>query len=475
MKKRIFSFVLALLTAMVIMPPGVYAEGTDVDVDLDTMYKMQFTVEGVTVDNDDETVSVKISIEKNGGFAALNYQLQFNKDVLSLEEQPVPSSIIESGYMGGPLEEGNHRGMFTSVENVYGDGDILTNNFNINPQAPAGTHEIKLIIDGKASLPNGETINLEVLDENSINITGVVTDGYVTIPGYSVTYDANGGSDAPESVVKSKNVPVIISSKQPKREGFVFLGWATTSLAAEPEYKMGAKYTENADVVLYAVWEKAEVVAGMIDMSVSTVEAKAGDEVEVVIGVANHPGIESMEFDVEFDGTRLKYLSAELVRQENEDITLDEFMFIEPNVETVVDSMTIGLTTGTKNLVGDGDLLKIKFKVLDNAEDGFADVRVIPNIIKKIGGPAMEYQNVVPNIITNGGVEIISQLLGDINVDGVVDMNDAILLLQHSMFPELFPLEYKGSVDFANDGVVDMNDAILLLQHSMFPDLFPLN
>jgi len=137
--------------------------------------------------------------------------------------------------------------------------------------------------------------------------------------------------------------------------------------------------------------------------------------------------------------------------------------------------MTIGLTTGTKNLVGDGDLLKIKFKVLDNAEDGFADVRVIPNIIKKIGGPYMEQQNVVPKIITNGGVEIISQLLGDINIDGVVDMNDAILLLQHSMFPELFPLAYKGSVDFVNDGVVDMNDAILLLQHSMFPDLFPLN
>ena len=63
---------------------------------------------------------------------------------------------------------------------------------------------------------------------------------------------------------------------------------------------------------------------------------------------------------------------------------------------------------------------------------------------------------------------------GELNEDGVIDMNDAILLLQYSMFPELFPLEYAGNLDFTNDGNVDMNDAILLLQHSMFPDLYPI-
>jgi len=64
---------------------------------------------------------------------------------------------------------------------------------------------------------------------------------------------------------------------------------------------------------------------------------------------------------------------------------------------------------------------------------------------------------------------------GDLNGDKEVDMNDAILLLQHSMFPTLYPIEnYEGSVDFTNDGEIDMNDAILLLQHSMFPELYPL-
>jgi len=63
---------------------------------------------------------------------------------------------------------------------------------------------------------------------------------------------------------------------------------------------------------------------------------------------------------------------------------------------------------------------------------------------------------------------------GDLNSDGSVDVGDAILLLQHSMFPTLYPIEYKNGVDFTCDGIIDVNDAILLLQHSMFPELYPL-
>lgn len=67
-----------------------------------------------------------------------------------------------------------------------------------------------------------------------------------------------------------------------------------------------------------------------------------------------------------------------------------------------------------------------------------------------------------------------TEVLGDVDLNGSVDMNDAVLLLQHSLFPDIITIGYTGSVDFTNDGEVDMNDAIFLLQHSMFPDLFPL-
>lgn len=465
MKKRIFSFVLALFTMALIMPPGVYAEGTDVESDLENMYKMQFTVDEVTVGNDDETVTVNITLTKNGGFAAMNYQLLYDKDVLSLEEQPVPGSIIEAGYMGGPLEEGKHMGSFVSEKNVHGDGVILTYEFKINPEAAAGTHDIILLTSGVANLPNGETVDLEVLDENFISITTDVTNGSVTIPGYSVTYNANGGSGAPEGVVKSKNVPVIISSVKPERNGYVFLGWATTSSAKTPEYMAGGKYEANADVTLYAVWEKAELIAGTMDVTVETVEAKVGDkEVTVNINIANHPGFGGMTFDVVYDSEHLEYVSYEQVMAING-------IVIPATYENKVNFQVL---TNVENVIEEGTFVSLKFNVLETATDGLHDISLVPDIFFKYSGENAEEAKIVVNV-TNGGVEIISQLLGDLNLDEVVDMNDAILLLQHSMFSSLYPLDYKGSVDFTKDGSIDMNDAILLLQYSMFPDLYPID
>lgn len=65
-------------------------------------------------------------------------------------------------------------------------------------------------------------------------------------------------------------------------------------------------------------------------------------------------------------------------------------------------------------------------------------------------------------------------LLGDVNVDGKVDVHDAVLLFQHSMLPDMYPINYTGTVDFNYDGKITIEDAVLLFQHSMLPDLYPL-
>ena len=65
-------------------------------------------------------------------------------------------------------------------------------------------------------------------------------------------------------------------------------------------------------------------------------------------------------------------------------------------------------------------------------------------------------------------------LLGDIDGDGKVTGEDAILLLQYSVFPETYPIDYEGNVDFTKDGKIDAADAILLLQYSIYPELYPI-
>ena len=71
---------------------------------------------------------------------------------------------------------------------------------------------------------------------------------------YTVSYNANGGSGAPSSQTKTKDVTLTLSSTKPTRSGYTFLGWATSSSATSASYQPGGSYTANASVTLYAVW-----------------------------------------------------------------------------------------------------------------------------------------------------------------------------------------------------------------------------
>ncbi len=71
-------------------------------------------------------------------------------------------------------------------------------------------------------------------------------------------------------------------------------------------------------------------------------------------------------------------------------------------------------------------------------------------------------------------ITVLSGIPGDLTGDEEVDLEDAIYLLQYSMFPEDYPIDYADDVDYTKDGNVDLEDAIYLLQYSMFPEDYPL-
>ena len=74
---------------------------------------------------------------------------------------------------------------------------------------------------------------------------------------YTVSYDANGGSGAPGSQTKTENVTLTLSPVSPRRTGYTFKGWATNKFMPGAQYQPGGKYTANACVTLYALWECA--------------------------------------------------------------------------------------------------------------------------------------------------------------------------------------------------------------------------
>ena len=74
-------------------------------------------------------------------------------------------------------------------------------------------------------------------------------------PTYTVTFDANGGTDAPAPQSKLQDEPLVLTAAEPARPGYVFKGWAATASATGAQYQSGAAYSANADATLYAVWQ----------------------------------------------------------------------------------------------------------------------------------------------------------------------------------------------------------------------------
>lgn len=78
---------------------------------------------------------------------------------------------------------------------------------------------------------------------------------------YTIIYNANGGSGAPDNQSVSYGATITLSSTEPTFTGHTFLGWSTSSSASSATYSAGQSVsnltsTSGGTVTLYAVWQK---------------------------------------------------------------------------------------------------------------------------------------------------------------------------------------------------------------------------
>lgn len=85
---------------------------------------------------------------------------------------------------------------------------------------------------------------------------------------YTITYNANGGENAPSKSTKTHGVTLKLSTQKPTRKNYTFLGWSTSQTATTAAYESGANFTTNANTTLYAVWEIAYVNPTISNLSV---------------------------------------------------------------------------------------------------------------------------------------------------------------------------------------------------------------
>jgi len=98
---------------------------------------------------------------------------------------------------------------------------------------------------------------------------------------YTVTYNANGGTGAPEAQIKNHNVSIILSDIEPTRTGYTFLGWSTNRNAIVPDYPAGDIFSVNANTTLYAVWLKSFVTKLEIIEQPAKVAYEIGEELDL--------------------------------------------------------------------------------------------------------------------------------------------------------------------------------------------------
>ena len=72
---------------------------------------------------------------------------------------------------------------------------------------------------------------------------------------YSVVYDANGGSGAPDTGYKNYLSVMMISLTKPSKSGYEFVGWSTAANSNNVEYLPGGTYSVDRSVKLYAIYK----------------------------------------------------------------------------------------------------------------------------------------------------------------------------------------------------------------------------
>lgn len=107
-----------------------------------------------------------------------------------------------------------------------------------------------------------KNIGFSATINTGINPATISANGSYVLPAitweHTVSYNANGGTGAPDNQKKIYGSVLTLSSVRPTRDGYVFMGWATSS-AGDVAYMPGSTYGADADVTLYAVWQIAYI------------------------------------------------------------------------------------------------------------------------------------------------------------------------------------------------------------------------
>ena len=188
-------------------------------------------------------------------------------------------------------------------------------------------------------------------------------------------------------------------------------------------------------------------------IAISSLTAYPGDTIQIPVSIRSNPGISAMKLTITYDTELLEYQEA----------AFDQAFLDAAGAQTCINAETAGKiildwVQGQGEYSGSGDFAVLTFKVKAVTEDGDAALTITydPEDIFNKDHENQTFQ------IENGTVQIKKLRPGDINGDGSVNINDALLLLRYVC--ELDQDQVLGNPDVTGDGKVNNKDVVTLLR-----------
>lgn len=268
------------------------------------------------------------------------------------------------------------------------------------------------------------------------------------LPTYTVTYKQNGGSGSDFTQAKTFGEAISVSPVIPAREGYKFLGWSKNSGATAADYKSGQSFSENADTVLYAVWEKEVVEPPVTDGLKIKVESKsvsAGKQFTVTVDIEENPGFSYLELTPVYS---------------------DVFTLVSVENGQLLTDFTKGIQyiwTADNDVKTDGRLATFTFTAAESAEAGKYSIGFTVRSCVNY-----DEQNVDAAVV-GGKIEISDIMYGDANGDGIINGQDIVRLKKYLAGYDYevgtSTISIEGGADANGDGQINGQDIVRLKKY----------
>lgn len=168
-------------------------------------------------------------------------------------------------------------------------------------------------------------------------------------------------------------------------------------------------------------------------------------------------------------------ITVTVIRGTDDTATIDS---IKSELEKAINGYTYKVTLSKGDPIENvaiGDASTREWTVAKGTDGSYTATLTVKSITDKNVTAEMPKDGISNVKLPEIKLNVTEGVLGDVNGDGVFNMDDAIYLFNNYMAPELYPISSGKKTDYDRNGIFNMDDAIYLFNSYMAPELYPIS